>query len=136
MSDLRLTPLPPLKERLTRAVSYWLLALSGVWLVAVPPDSIAGEISTWVICIWAAMMLPGLVTGVFIIQGKVMEEYVSLCFIAGGVAFYSCFLWFSVPEVPSRGFVALLATALTVKLTSRFLVLHRQIKEWRHPRGH
>lgn len=133
--DLRFTPLPPLRERLTRAISYWLLALSGVWLVTFPPDS-TQDIPYIVLVVWAAMMLPGVVAGVFILQGKVVEEYVSLCFIAGGVAFYSCFLWFSVPGLPSRGFVALLATALTVKLTSRFLGLHRQVGEWRRVRGH
>lgn len=132
--ELSFSPLPPLKERLSRAVSYWTLAASGIWLVVLPPDSVANTIGSITLFVWAAMMLPGLVAGLSILRGKVIEEYVSLCFIAGGVAFYACFLWFTVPTVPSRGFVALLATALLSKLISRFLTLHRQVRDWRKSR--
>lgn len=133
--DLRFSPLPPLGERLTRAGSYWLLALSGIWLAVLPPPDSVVNVGQFTIYIWAAMMLPGLVAGVFILQGKVIEEYVSLCFIAGGVAFYACFMWITVIAYPARGFTAILATALVFKLTSRFLTLHRQVREWRKPRG-
>lgn len=132
--DLRFSPLPPLSERLLRAFSYWLLAASGVYLAVLPPESVSG-LGPFTLYIWAAMMLPGFVAGVFILQGKVVEEYVSLMFIAGGVAFYACYLWVTVGENASRGFVAFLAAALMLKLVSRFLMLHRQVRDWRNTKG-
>lgn len=132
--DLRFSPPPPLGERLLRALSYWFLASSGIWLLVAPPDSVT-TLGPFTLYIWAAMMLPGFVAGIFILQGKVVEEYVSLCFIAGGVAFYACFLWITIGVSLSRGFVALLTTALMFKLTSRFLTLHRQVSNWRKNEG-
>lgn len=130
-THLAFDPPVPLSERLTRAAGYWFLGFAGGWLLALPPESVTGEVGIRTLIVWAAMFFPGLVCGVFVLRGKVLEEYVSLLFVAGGVAFYATFLWITLPTALDRGFVAMLITTLLLKLINRFLTLHRQVKEWK-----
>lgn len=130
-TTLAFAPAVPFSERLTRALSYWFLGLSGAWLIAMPPESVANNLTWRTLAVWGAMFFPGLVSGYYVLLGKVLEEYVSLLFVAGGVAFYATYLWITLPTALDRGFVSMLITALLCKLVSRFLTLHRQVKEWK-----
>ena len=81
--------MPPLGERLARAVGHTLLAGAGVYGALVSlPKSLLLATNPALLVVWALFMLTSLVAAHAAFQGQYLYEYAALPFMFGGVAIY------------------------------------------------
>src|SRR5690606_39861961 len=84
-----LPSVPPLGERLARAVGHTSMAGAGVYGALVSlPKSLLLATNPILLVVWALFMLTSLVAAHAAFQGQYLYEYAALPFMFGGVAIY------------------------------------------------
>ena len=84
-----LPPVPPLGERLARAIGHTMLAAAGVYGAFVTlPKSLLIATNPILLAVWALFMLTSLVAAHAAFQGQYLYEYAALPFMFGGVSIY------------------------------------------------
>ena len=89
MPNKALLPVPPLGERLARAIGHTTLAGAGLYGAFVSlPKSLLLATNPVLLVVWALFMLTSLVAAHAAFRGQYLYEYAALPFMFGGVAIY------------------------------------------------
>ena len=89
MPHKALMSVPPLGERLARAIGHTLLAGAGVYgALSTLPKSLLLATNPVLLVVWVLFMLTGLVAAHAAFRGQYLYEYAALPFMFGGAAIY------------------------------------------------
>lgn len=127
----RIAPIPPVRERAARTVSYLLIFSAGIWgLFGTLPQSLADATNTWHLAVWFMFMSTSIVAAVSSLLGRYLWEFAILPFLIGGAAIYSLAMLAVVitGENPGSGIGLFLVTALAAKLLGRFFSLSQLVR--------
>lgn len=126
----RLAPVPPVMERVMRALAYLALGMGGVYgHLGHLPRSLGSAITDSQLSIWVAFMSMSFIAMYGAVSGRYRIEYIAIPFIVAGVAIYGAAMaWFVFSGTnPGSGLGLSLALAVVGSQCARWFSLNQLI---------
>lgn len=123
------------KDKVLRAIGYFMLALSGVWMIASPPPAYWGALGPVLYGMLAGGLLAGIPAAVACLFGRFRVEYVALPLMIASLSSFTAILIVRVVVTFSGVAAATCLAAFAALLMARWLALHSLAAEWKklHP---
>lgn len=122
------TPSKPV-ERILRALGYLGIGAAAVWILVLPPTSMASDLGKILTAIWCCFLLMALPASVAAFIGRYRGEYACIPWFGGAMVLALLHSWIEAvngaPDVTPR---ALSTTALVLFISARFVTLHQLVK--------